>query len=313
MIKITQLRDEGDGVTRLRVEGRILAKTTESLERACVAGLAGPWPVLLDVSGVSFVDGDGAAMLTALVARGVVVIGASTFVGEILRTATVEPGGEPSGTATEDPDAMLVARLRSGDDDAFDEMTRQYAGRMLAVARRMLRTEDDAHDAVQEAFLSAFKSLDRFEGHSKLSTWLHRIVVNAALMRLRTRKRKPEASIDDLLPSFDETGHFAAEVSPPDLPSDAFERRELRTVVRQCIDRLPDSYRAVVLLRDIEELDADETATALGITTSAVKSRLHRARQALHALLTEARLGDASAAEPAGRDRLRGAASHDRG
>ena len=133
-------------------------------------------------------------------------------------------------------------------------------------------------------------------------------------MRLRTRKRKPEQPIDELLPSFDETGHFALDVEPPDLPGDALERRELRTTVRQCIDRLPESYRAVVLLRDIEELEADETAAVLGITTSAVKSRLHRARQALHTLLTQARLGAGTTATAASaRDAGRAAASHDRG
>lgn len=309
MIKITHLADEGDGVTRLRVDGRILSKTTEALERACKAALSGPWPLLLDVSGVSFVDADGAALLTTLIERGALVIGSSPFVSEILRGENGS-SGTGSRTGTEDADATLVARLKEGDDAAFEEMTRTYAGRMLAVARRLLRSEEDGRDAVQEAFLSAFKSLDRFEGHAKVSTWLHRIVVNAALMRLRTRKRKPEQSIDELLPGFDETGHFAAEVEPPDLPSDALERRELRTIVRQCIDRLPESYRAVVLLRDIEELDADETAVVLGITTSAVKSRLHRARQALHTLLTQERLGAAGpAVEPGGR----AAASHDRG
>ncbi len=312
MIKITSLADEGDGVTRLRVDGRILSKTTEALDRACRAGLRGP--LLLDLSGVSFVDADGASLLTALVGRGAVVIGASPLVNEILRTAAPSPGDDLAPAAEGDPDAMLVVRLRRGEDDAFEEMSRRFAGRMLAVARRMLRNDEDARDAVQEAFVSAFKSLDGFAGHAKLSTWLHRIVVNAALMRLRTKKRKPEESIDDLLPTFDETGHFAAEVEPPDLPSDAFERRELRATVRRCVDRLPESYRTVVLLRDIEELSAEETAEALGLSTSAVKSRLHRARQALHTLLVQARLG---APEPTpddhDRDRHAAAASHDRG
>lgn len=312
MIKITHLTDEEDGVTRLRVDGRILSKTTEALERACSAALGGRCPLLLDVAGVSFVDTDGAALLTTIVERGAVVVGASPFVSEILRTATTDPAS--IDTATEDPDARLVARLRAGEDAAFDEMTRTHGGRMLAVARRMLRSDEDARDAVQEAFVSAFKSLDGFAGHAKLSTWLHRIVVNAALMRLRTKRRKPEQSLDELLPRFDDTGHFTADVTPVAIPSEELERREMRETVRRCIDRLPESYRAVVLLRDIEELDADETAAALGISTSAVKSRLHRARQALHTLLTQARLGnDEPAAEPSTRDRDDAAASHDRG
>jgi RNA polymerase sigma-70 factor (ECF subfamily) len=313
MIKITPLTDEGDGVTRLRVDGRILSKTTDALERACRAGLGGRWPLLLDLSGVSFVDADGAVLLTTLVGRGAVVIGASPFVSEFLRSATQSEGDESARGGDGDPDATLVARLRRGDDDAFDEMSRRFAPRMLAVARRMLRSDEDARDAVQEAFVSAFKSLDRFEGHAKLSTWLHRIVVNAALMRLRTKKRKPEESIDDLLPTFDDTGHFTTDVAPADLPSDALERRELRATVRRCIDLLPESYRAVVLLRDIEELSAEETAEALGMTTSAVKSRLHRARQALHTLLVQARLGEPETTRPGDCDPSAAAASHHRG
>ena len=99
-----------------------------------------------------------------------------------------------------DDEATLVAQLRAGDEAAFEQVVRSYGGRLLAVARRIVGSEEDARDAVQDAFLNAFRSLDRFEGNAKLSTWLHRIVVNAALMKLRTRKRKPEQSIETLLP-----------------------------------------------------------------------------------------------------------------
>jgi RNA polymerase sigma-70 factor (ECF subfamily) len=311
MIKITRIAGAGD-VTQLRVDGRILSKTTEPLERACRAALAARAPFVLDLSGVSFVDGDGAALLATLVDDGATVVGASPFVSELLR-AVGRRDGSAEGRPADDADAPLLARLRQGDDDAFAELTRRYGGRMLAVARRMLRNEDDARDAVQEAFVAAFKSLDGFAGESKMSTWLHRIVVNAALMRLRTKRRKPEQAIEDLLPNFDETGHWAVDVPPVEIPADALERGEVRAIVRRCIDRLPESHRAVLLLRDIEELDSEETAAVLGLTTSAVKSRLHRARQALHTLLAHERLGMASA-EPTATacDRARRAASHDR-
>jgi RNA polymerase sigma-70 factor (ECF subfamily) len=310
MIKITRIAHDEDGVTRLRVDGRIVAKTSEALARACEPALHGPWPLLLDLSGVSFVDAEGATLLTTLVERGAAAIGASPLVSEILRRSNDDHAD--TATTERDPDGEIVERMRAGDDVAFGELTRRHAGRMLAVARRMLRNEEDARDAVQEAFVSAFKSLDRFEGTAKVSTWLHRIVVNAALMRLRTKKRKPEESIDDLLPTFDETGHFSTAVTPPDLPSDALERREVRATVRRCIDLLPESYRAVVLLRDIEELSAEETAEALGLTPSAVKSRLHRARQALHTLLVQARLGERATTSAGERERD-AAASHHRG
>lgn len=103
-----------------------------------------------------------------------------------------------------------VARLRSGDEAAFEQLVRQHTGPMLAVARRLLRNEDAARDAVQEAFISAFRGLKTFREDSTLSTWLHRIVVNAALMRLRREKRRPETRIEDLLPRFTETGEHAS-------------------------------------------------------------------------------------------------------
>ena len=100
--------------------------------------------------------------------------------------------------ASEPDEVALLAGLRAGEDDAYETLLRSHSGRMLAVARRFMASEDDARDAVQEAFVSAFKAMDNFEGDSRLSTWLHRIVVNACLMKLRTRRRKPEGSIDEL-------------------------------------------------------------------------------------------------------------------
>ncbi len=183
-------------------------------------------------------------------------------------------------------DGSLVARLRAADEVAFAELVQANGPRLLAVARRILRDEHEAEDAVQESFLAAFRSIDGFEGGAKLSTWLHRIVVNRALMKLRSRRRHPEAPIADLLPSFDETGHHAAEVMGFEVSScDRLEQQETRVVVRRAIDQLPEKYRTVLLLRDIEDLDTGEAAEALGVTTTAVKVRLHRARQALRTLL----------------------------
>lgn len=185
-----------------------------------------------------------------------------------------------------DSDTALVARLRSGDDEAFELVVRTYSGRLLAVTRRILGNDEDARDAVQDALLSAFRSLDRFEGGSLLSTWLHRIAVNAALMKLRTRRRKPEESIETLLPVYRDDGHHQEVFSTWNEPVDvAMARAENRAVVRRCIEQLPDAYRTVLVLRDIEELDTEETARMLGVSGNAVKIRLHRARQALRTLL----------------------------
>lgn len=183
-------------------------------------------------------------------------------------------------------DADLLSRLRSGDAGAFEQLIRTHGPRMLAVASRLLRCESDAADAVQEAFLAAWKSLDRFEGGSTLGTWLHRIVVNAALMKLRIVKRRSELSIESLLPTFQDDGHRQNVQPAWSAPAeDLLQRQEMRQMIRDKVNLLPDDYRTVIMLRDIEELDTDATAEALGITPGAVKTRLHRARMALRQLL----------------------------
>jgi RNA polymerase sigma-70 factor (ECF subfamily) len=188
--------------------------------------------------------------------------------------------------APEGSERELLARLRAGEAAAYEELVRGQSGRMLAVARRFLANEEDARDAVQDAFLSAFRSVERFEGSSRLSTWLHRIVVNAALMKLRTRRRKPEKSIEELLPRFLEDGHMAGPAAPwrPSAETE-LERRELRALILTQIQALPEGYRNVLMLRDIEGFDTEEAAEAMGISPNAVKTRLHRARQALRGLL----------------------------
>jgi RNA polymerase sigma-70 factor, ECF subfamily len=196
------------------------------------------------------------------------------------------PSGAESRSDEVSDECKLLEAVRAGDEGACEALVRQHGGRMLAVARRFLRTEDDSADAVQDAFLAAFRSLDGFEGNSALGTWLHRIVVNVCLMRLRARSRSREVRIDDLLPTFDETGHHSHPVRPwEDDALARLTRAETRAHVRACIDRLPDPYREVLLLRDIEELDTEQTAQHLGINPGAVKTRLHRARQALRSLL----------------------------
>jgi RNA polymerase sigma-70 factor (ECF subfamily) len=193
----------------------------------------------------------------------------------------------PTEAATSD-EAALIAGLRAGHDAAYEQLVRLYGGRLLATARRLLGNEQDAGDALQEAYIAAFKSIDRFEGNSRLSTWLYRIVVNTSLMKLRSRSRRSEQSIDDLLPTYYDDGHRRsprqAWSSPPE---EMLERDETRQQVRQCIARLPDDYRTVLMLRDIEELDTEETARVLEIKPGAVKTRLHRARQALQTLLEQ--------------------------
>lgn len=181
---------------------------------------------------------------------------------------------------------QLVESLLDGDVAAFEATVRQYGGRMLNVARQLLSNEHDAQEAVQDAFVTALRSLDKFERRSSLATWLHRIVVNAALMKRRSQGRRHEESLEGLLPTFKDDGHQAAPT--PGWTSAALakiEQEETRAEIRRCIDRLPETHRTVLLLRDIQELDTETVAELLSISVDAVKVRLHRARQALKTLL----------------------------
>ena len=187
----------------------------------------------------------------------------------------------------------FIQALRAGESSAYERLVRELSGRMLAVARRFMGNDEDAADAVQDAFISAFKALPEFDGRSQLSTWLHRIVVNACLMKLRKSKRRNERLIDDLLPTFLADGHQtrASEVWTGGAPKGGEAAHagmitaDVQAIVRQKIDELPDAFRTILLLRDIEGIDTEQAAQLLGESTSAVKTRLHRARQALKSLL----------------------------
>lgn len=182
----------------------------------------------------------------------------------------------------------LVDQLVANDPRAFETLVREYGPRLLSVTRKFLSNEDDAQDALQDAFISVFKSIHRFERGAKLSSWLYGIAVNAALMKLRSRSRRHARAIDDLLPNYTEDGRHAELMETRAEPvEEIFDRGETRERVRQRIDMLPERYKTVLLLRDILEHSTDETAKILKISNGAVKVRLHRARQALRTLLLE--------------------------
>ena len=279
MIRISR-NDYSETAARLMVEGRLTGADARELRDSFEGAHHDDHQVELDVTGVTFIDEIGAKIMRDLAERGAVVTGASSFVAEQLRD------GHEEGASALDNEQELVERLRAGDSAAFETMVRKYGGRMLAVARRFLPVEQDANDAVQDALISAFKAIHNFAGDAKLSTWLHRIVVNASLMQLRYRRRRAEESIENLLPRFNEEGKWADDsvrlVRCEDLP---LERRDTREMVRKGIEQLPDNYKTVLILRDIEDLDTDEVAKMLDATTNTVKVRLHRARQALRTIL----------------------------
>lgn len=185
--------------------------------------------------------------------------------------------------------AELLSAIQSGEEKAFEKLVYENSKHLFAVASRLLGNEEDARDALQDTFLAAYQSVRRFRGESRLSTWLHRIVVNAALVRLRRRRRKPEESLEDLPPRWEEGGGRAQRMLMKRFESAdrVLARRDVRAHVKRSIHRLPANYRKVLLLRDIEELGVEETAKALGTTPNAAKIRLHRARKALRTVLDQ--------------------------
>lgn len=189
----------------------------------------------------------------------------------------------PSSTIEEE--SQLVERLKAGEDAAFTELVQQNIGRMVFVAKRYVKNQEDAEEAVQEAFTQAFRHMHSFQATSKISTWLHTIVVNQCLMKLRSKKGKEETSIDEWLPQFDETDHKIpdAPIGMADVDLDA--QIDRRTQIAKAVDKLPDQYRSVILLRDMEGYSTSETAEKLGISEAAVKTNLHRARGAMRTLL----------------------------
>lgn len=176
-----------------------------------------------------------------------------------------------------------------------EQMVRENIGWMLALAQRVLGERALAEDAVQDAFQNAFRALDGFQERSTLKTWLHRITVNASLTILRRQKRLAEESIDDYLPEFDQDG-CRIEANWPHLAGidEIINSERLQSLVKSGMNELPDAYRIVLQLRDIEEYDTREVAELLGISESNVKVRLHRARSALKKRLEPVLRGEIS-------------------
>jgi RNA polymerase sigma-70 factor (ECF subfamily) len=178
-------------------------------------------------------------------------------------------------TSPADPDRPLVERAQAGDTRAFGELVERYQGRVFALTRRILKDDDEAEDALQETFLSAFRGLKNFKQEARFSTWIFRVASNAALMRLR-KKRHDTVSLER--PSEDEDGPALELVDWGKTPEEELLDRETKDVMDKAIAELPADYAAVFQLRDVEGLSNEDAAEALGTTVAATKSRLHRAR-----------------------------------
>src|SRR5688572_12866382 len=182
-------------------------------------------------------------------------------------------------------ETALVERARAGDAGAFTELVEKYERKIYRLAKHITQNDEDAEDVLQESFLKAYSHLGSFEGQSKFYTWIVRIAVNEALMKLRKRKSDRTVSLDEPQETGEETVTREIAVWDDD-PEQRYSQEELREILDNAVNSLKPSFRTVFVLRDIEELSTEETAEALGISIPAVKSRLLRARLQLREKLT---------------------------
>jgi len=179
----------------------------------------------------------------------------------------------------------LLEQARLGDSDAFATLATRYERKIYRIAKNIVQSDEDAEDVVQDALLKAFEHLPNFQGQSKFYTWLVRITVNEALMKLRKRKSDRIVSLDDDIETDEEPIVREIAVWGED-PESKYTQTELRAILDDAIQSLRPIYRAVFTLRDVEELSTEDTADALGLSVPAVKSRLLRARLELREKLT---------------------------
>jgi RNA polymerase sigma-70 factor (ECF subfamily) len=182
-------------------------------------------------------------------------------------------------------ETALMTQAREGDTTAFGELVRRYEGKIFRLAQHITQNREDAEDVLQETFMKAYEHLDQFKGDSKFYTWIVRIAVNQALMKLRQRKTDKSVSLDETIDTGEDM--VVREIAAwGEDPEQQLSREELGGILDSAIQGLEPLYRSVFVLRDIEELSTEETAEALGLTVPAVKSRLLRARLQLREKLT---------------------------
>jgi RNA polymerase sigma-70 factor (ECF subfamily) len=179
----------------------------------------------------------------------------------------------------------LVQRARTGDEQAFSDLVNRYERKIFRLAKNITQNEEDAEDILQETFLKAYEHLGEFQGNSKFYTWIVRIAVNESLMKLRKRKSDRTVSLDESIDTGEEM--VVREIAVWDnTPEQRYSQEEIRDILEKAIESLRPAFRAVFVLRDVEELSTEETAAILELSVPAVKSRLLRARLQLRERLT---------------------------
>lgn len=190
-------------------------------------------------------------------------------------------------------EVQLIERLRARDTSALETLMDRHAGRLYRLAYGITRNDADAEEVVQDAFLTLFRKIEGFEGRAALGSWLYRVTANAALIKRRGKRAELEVSLEEQLPTYLADGHREGDRSFlladwSETPEETLLSGEARKTLERALDLLPDHYRAVVVLREVEGLDNEEVAKILGESVPTVKSRLHRARMALREELTRA-------------------------
>lgn len=183
---------------------------------------------------------------------------------------------QPALSAKSDKELVLLIQ-KNADQRAFEELIIRHETKAYNLALRLTKNAEDAEEVLQDVFTSVYKKIDRFEGKSAFSSWMYRIVVNASFMKLRKRNQKPTTSMEEL--SISAQQRVLEDSTSANCKSDSWSfNRELRDVLQDAIAKLPEEYRSVYVLRDVDGLSNHEAADMLDLTVPAVKSRLHRAR-----------------------------------
>src|SRR5215469_11644706 len=290
MLRISMINESGQRV-RLALEGWLVGAWVEELRKESEQQLSEAKALQLDLARVWFVDPRGVALLRELAGRQVEYVNCSSFLSRQLEEATIFGPGmaadpcELNSVRTHIPEfdaklareRELIERVLAGEKDLFYELIQPCERGVFLAAASILGNDADAEDAAQEAFLKAYRNLDRFRQDSKFSTWLIQIVINNARMKLRKDRRLVYAA---------DAGHETSEGDyiPTDfadwreIPSEALELSELREALNKALNSLPEKYRIVLILRDVQQMSIAETAKALGISEENVKTRTSRAR-----------------------------------
>ena len=210
---------------------------------------------------------------------------ATTNYASPLTTRTLKAKSVPSVRPTRhrksaQSDSRLIERLKAGDQSALEEMFRLHSAKLYNVAHRILGDAADTEEVIQDVFWTVYRKAKSFQGNSQFSTWLYRLTVNAALGKIRRSKKHKEVEYDEFLPKFQNDGHHLVRpvVDWSDTLDEKYSQREVQELLGQALNQLKPVDKSVVVLSDLEGLSDKEIAATLGLTVSAVKTRLHRAR-----------------------------------